>query len=132
MLHKNALLLVIAVPDQVPDFTATADSTSLEANTLKLTLSWGEPFNNFLPITNYTVSCLGPQCPQENFTTNDNATRSYSLTNLNPTDNYTFIVVASNSLGPGEAAVIYTMPLSGAVPYYMYTNTHTYVQYVCA
>ena len=128
MSYKNALLFVIAVPNQVPDFTATADSTSLETNTLNLTLSWGEPFNNFLPITNYTVSCLGPQCPQENFTTTDNATRSYSLINLNPTDNYTFAVAASNSLGPGEVSVINTMPLSGAVPYYFhYTNRCTYI-----
>ena len=78
-----------------------------------ITLSWGEPFNNFDPIMNYTVSCSGDvQCPST-FTTADNTTRSYTVTNLNSAVSYTFTVVASNSLGSGQPATYTTTPLSG-------------------
>ena len=70
-----------------------------------LTLSWGEPFNNLDPIVNYTVSCSGDVTCPPNFTTTDNTTRSYS-TNLIPMTDYTFSVVATNSIGSGEAGVV--------------------------
>ena len=73
-----------------------------------LTLSWGEPFNNFDPIVNYTVSCSGNVTCPPNFTT---TARSYTITNLTPMTNYTFSVVATNSIGSGEAGVLnYTTP----------------------
>ena len=71
-----------------------------------LTLSWGEPFNNFDPILSYTVSCSGDVTCPANFTTTDNTTRSYTITNLTPMINYTFLVVATNSIGSGEAGVV--------------------------
>ena len=71
-----------------------------------LTLSWGEPFNNFDPIVNYTVSCSGDVTCPPNFTTTDNTTRSYNVTNLTLMTNYTFSVVATNSIGSGEAGVV--------------------------
>ena len=78
-----------------------------------LTLSWGEPFNNFDPIVNYSVTCSGDaQCPQP-FTTPDNITRSYDVYNLNATLTYTFTVVATNSIGSGELAIFMTTILSG-------------------
>jgi len=92
-----------------------ADSMTLEGNMLNITLRWGEPFNNFVPIANYTVTCSGDApCPSD-FTTTDNTTRNYSLTGLNPLSNYTFTVVATNSLGSGEPAIIMTTSLSGTV-----------------
>ena len=76
---------------------------------ITLTLSWREPFNNFDPIVNYTVSCSGDvtgcTCSL-NFTTTDNATRSYIFTNLALITRYTFSVVATNSFGSGEAGVV--------------------------
>ena len=75
-------------------------------NNVTLTLSWGEPFNNFDPIVNYTVSCSGDVTCPPNFTTTDNTTRSYTITNLTPMTNYTFSVVATNSIGSGEAGVV--------------------------
>ena len=75
-------------------------------NNVTLTLSWGEPFNNFDLIVNYTVSCSGDiTCPPD-FTTTDSTTRSYTITNLTPMTNYTFSVVATNSIGSGEAGVV--------------------------
>ena len=78
---------------------------SINRTNITFILSWGEPFNNLDPIMNYTVSCSGDDtCPQ-NFTTTDNTTRSYTITNLTPATNYTFSVVATNSIGSGEAGV---------------------------
>ena len=74
--------------------------------TVYLTLSWEEPFNNLDPIVNYTVSCSGDVTCPPNFTTTDNTTRSYTITNLTPMTDYTFSVVATNSFGSGEAGVV--------------------------
>ena len=79
---------------------------NINGNNVTLTLSWGEPFHNLDPIVSYTVSCSGDvPCPL-NFTTTDNTTRSYTITNLTPMTNYTFLVVATNSIGSGEAGVV--------------------------
>ena len=92
-----------AAPDQVPDVVVITDSVTLDDDNVTLTLSWGEPFNNFDPIVYYTVSCSGDVTCPPNFTTTDNTTRSYTITNLTPMTNYTFSVVATNSIGSGEA-----------------------------
>ena len=100
----------------VPDVNHTIN---INGNNVTLTLSWGEPFNNLDPIVNYTVLCSG-MCPP-NFTTTDNTTRSYTFTNLTPMTNYTFSVVATNSIGSGEAGVV-MITTPGKV-----MDIHTYV-----
>ena len=91
----------VGVPEMVPDIKIVNVG-------ITLTLSWGEPFNNLDPIVNYALSCSGDdRCPK-NFTTTDNTTRSYTITNLTPMTNYTFSVVATNSIGSGEAGVVMT------------------------
>ena len=75
-------------------------------NYVTLTLSWGEPFNNYDPIVNYTVSCSGDVTCPPNFTTTDNTTRSYDVINLTLSTRYIFKVVATNSVGGGEAGVV--------------------------
>ena len=87
----------------VPDVNHTIN---INGNNITLTMSWGEPFNNLDPIVNYTVSCSGDVTCPPNFTTTDNTTRSYTITNLTPMTNYTFSVVATNSIGSGEAGVV--------------------------
>ena len=52
------------------------------------------------------MSCSGDDACPPNFTTPDNITRSYSITNLTPVTDYTFSVVATNSIGSGEAGVL--------------------------
>ena len=80
------------------------DSVRINGTSVTVTLSWGEPFSYFGPIINYTVSCSGDApCPQD-FNTPDN--RSYTITNLTPLTNYMFSVVATNSIGSGEAGVL--------------------------
>ena len=96
----------------VPGVTVDNNTININGNNVTLTLSWGEPFNNLDLIVNYTVSCSGDDACPPNFTTTDSTVRSYTITNLIPMTNYTFLVVATNSIGSGEAAVlIITTPL---------------------
>ena len=90
----------------VPDVIIDNDTIIPSKNNVTLTLSWGEPFNNFDLIVNYTVSCSGDVTCPPNFTTTDNTTRRYTITNLTPMTTYTFSVVATNSIGSGEAGVV--------------------------
>ena len=90
----------------VSNIIVDENSISIIGNNVTLTLRWGEPFNNCDPIVNYTVSCSGDVTCPPNFTTTDNTTRSYTITNLTPMTNYTFSVVATSSIGSGEAGVV--------------------------
>ena len=90
----------------VPGVTVEDSTIHINRNIVTLSLSWGEPFNNFDPIVNYTVSCSGDVTCPPNFTTTGNTTRSYTITNLTTMTTYTFSVVATNSIGSGEAGVM--------------------------
>ena len=92
----------IGVPAVVPGITVNDSIININGNIVTLTLSWGEPFNNLDPIVNYTVSCSGVRCPPS-FTTIDNR---ITITNLTTMTTYTFSVVATNSIGSGEAGVV--------------------------
>ena len=118
---------ITGVPSKIPN---VAFDNSTNGNIVTLTLSWGEPFNNFDPIENYTVSCSGDVTCPPNFTTTDNTTRSYTITNLTPMTDYTFSVVATNSIGSGEAMMITTNP--GKVTCKYLSTTHTYLQNLIA
>ena len=93
-------------PTKVPGVMVITDSISLDDNYVTFTLSWAEPFNNFDPIVNYTVSCSGDVTCPPNYTITDSTTRSYTITNLTLMTNHTFSVVATNSIGSGEAGVL--------------------------
>ena len=94
------------VPAIVPNVTIDNSTININGNNVTITLSWGEPFNNLDPIVNYTVSCSGDVTCPPNFTTTDNTTRSYTITNFTPKTHYTFSVVATNFVGSGEAGVV--------------------------
>ena len=94
------------VPVMVPSVTVNDNTININGYNVTLTMSWGEPFNNLDPIVNYTVSCSGDVTCPPNFTTTDNTTRSYTITNLTLMTGYTFSVVATNSIGSGEAGVV--------------------------
>ena len=121
------LLLTTGVPLKVPNVTIDENTININGNNITFTLSWGEPFNNLDPIVNYTVSCSGDvTCPPK-FTTTDN-TRSYTITNLTPMTNYTFSVVATNSISSGEAGELNRIFLGKAV-YVLIYSLHTYVEH---
>ena len=103
--------IITGVPAMVPDVTVDDNTININGDIVTLTLSWEETFNNLDPIVNYTVSCSGEPDVTCDFTTTDNTTRSYTITNLTPMTNYTFSVVATNSIGSGEAGELdYTTP----------------------
>ena len=96
-------MFITGVPVKVPDLNV-ANITN--GNNVDFTLRWGEPFNNLDPIVMYRVSCSGDApCPQSYNTTN-NHTRSHTFTGFTPNSYYTFSVVATNSIGSGEAGVV--------------------------
>ena len=90
----------------VPGVTVDDSAININGNNVTLRLSWGEPFNNLDPIVNYTVLCSGHVTCPSNFTTTDNTAKVYFITNLIPMINYTISVVATNSIGSGEAGVV--------------------------
>ena len=95
----------------IPSVQVNNNTIINKGNNVTCTLSWGRPFNNLDPIVNYTVSCSGDVTCPPSFTTTDNTTRSYTITNLTPMTTYTFSVVATNLVGSGEAGVLnYTTP----------------------
>ena len=87
----------------VPGVVVGDNTININGSDVILTLSWEEPFDNFDPILKYTVSCLGDDICPPNFTT---TARSFSITNLTTMTTYTFSVVATNSIGSGEAGVV--------------------------
>ena len=93
----------------VPSVTIVANSTTVNKEYVAISLSWEEPFNNYNPIMNYTISCSSVRCPS-NFTVKrtDNTTRNYTIGNLFPNTNYTFSVAAINSVGSGKAGRVMT------------------------
>ena len=128
-MHVNLYTVcTTGVPAMVPDVTVDNYTIIINSNnvTLSVTLSWREPFNNLYPIVNYTVSCSSDVICPPSFTTTDNTTRSYTITNLTPMTDYTFSVVATNSIGSGEAGVVMitTPPGSyiGSYEHTMYSN----------
>ena len=95
----------------VPSIRVDDNTIKINDDNVTLTLSWGEAFNNFDPIMKYAVSCSGDVTCPPNFTSTDNTTRSYAITNLTPMTTYTFLVRATNSFGNGTAGVLnYTTP----------------------
>ena len=109
-----AYKLITGVPAMVPKVTVDSNTFNINGNNVTLTLSWREPFNNLDPIVNYTVSCSGDVTCPPNFTTTDNTTKSYTITNLIPITGYTFSVVATNSIGSGEAGVVMITTISSS------------------
>ena len=98
-------MLTLGYPNKISAVKISEDSVKINGSNVTLTLSWGEPLSYFSPIISYTVSWNDGTLLQ-NFTTTDDTTRSYTITNLTPMTNYTFSVVATNSFGRGEAGIL--------------------------
>ena len=110
-------VFITGLPGRVPGITV--DNVNFNGDVVTFMLSWGESYNNFDPIVNYTVSCSGDvTCPPV-FTTIDNTARSYTIANLTTMINYTFSVVATNSIGSGEASVVMITTTPGEVCMYV-------------
>ena len=108
------------VPAEVPDVTIVL---IINKNKGAHILSWGEPFNNLDSVMDYTVSCSGDFTCPPNFTTADNTTRNHTITNLTPVTNYTFSVVATNSVGSGKAGLLMVFIIPGEITSHDYAYT---------
>ena len=103
----------------VPGVTVDVSTININGNIVRLKLNWGEPFNNFDPILSYTISCSGDVTCPPRATTTDNTTRHFNINNLISMTTYTFSVVATNSIGNGQAGVLdYTTPPGNYVHMY--------------
>ena len=122
--------IITGVPAMVPNVTVDGNTININGNNVTLTLSWGEPFNNLDPIVNYTVSCSGDDACSQSFTTTD-STRSYTITNLTPMTHYTFSVVATNSIGSGEAGVVRITTPGRDKDICTYVRIRTYICLTC-
>ena len=108
----------------VPGVAVDNNTININGSIVTLTLSWGVPYNNFDPIVNYTVSCLGDDACPSSFNTTDNR---IAITDLSPVTNYTFSVVAINSIGSGEAGVVMiTTPPSEATVNILFIYIRTF------
>ena len=87
----------------VPGVTVDNNKTEINGTVVKFTLIWEKPFNNLDHIVNYTVSCSGDDTCPPNFTITD---KRIIIPNLTTMTTYTFSVVATNSIGSGEAGVL--------------------------
>ena len=106
----------------VPGVRVHRNTIIVSGTNITLTLSWEKPFNNRSPIVNYIVSCSGDVTCPPNITTIDGTTRSYTITNLTLMTNYTFSVVATNSIGSGKAGVVMISTSPGTYVHIKYTN----------
>ena len=103
-------------PAMVPSVTIDVNTLNIDAynnnSNVSFTLSWTEPFANFTPITNYTITinCInitnGTVCPLI-YTTTDNVTTSVNVnftTDLSMMN--TISVTANNILGASNPTTI--------------------------
>jgi len=111
-----------AVPSRVVGISVIRELISVDGDNVTLALTWSKPFDNFNPILSYTVSCIdSTTCPP--IVVVDYNTTSVNLTNLTPDTFYTFLVIATNSLGDGEAGLLnITTPSS---------KLHTCINKIC-
>ena len=103
--------------------------TDIRSQHISITLSWGEPFNNFDPILNYIVSCSSVYSCLGRFITKDNSTQNYAYIGLNVMATYTFSVVATNSFGSGEASVL-MITTPGEITLHEYICSYYYYLYL--
>ena len=96
--------IYVAVPSMVLVISVINESINNDGDNVMLTLIWDEPFDNFNPILSYKISCSSQSlCPAAVTVYN---TTSVNITNLMPRTMYTFSVIATNSIGDGEAGVL--------------------------
>ena len=97
------------------------DTVNVDINNVRLTLNWDEPFANFDPIVNYTITinCSDASCPVILTVTTTSASVNFitDLSMLTPLS-----VTASNTVGTSDPT---TTMIAGKLLYLC-----TYIQYV--
>ena len=80
------------------------DDEDVDDDNVSFTLSWNEPFTNFDPIVNYTVTinCTDAPCP-EMYTVTTRTSDVNFVTNLSVMT--TLLVTATNTIGTSDPAI---------------------------
>ena len=99
-------IISTAAPANITNVVIDLDSVIVDAGNVSFTLSWNEPFTNFDPIVNYTVTikCTdNATCPAEFIVTTTTANVNFitNLTMMTPIQ-----VVANNTIGQSYATTI--------------------------
>jgi len=116
-------------PAMVGNIMVDVDTVSVDNNNVSFTLNWDEPFANFDPIVNYTVTinCSDASCPVMLTVTTTSASVNFitDLSMMTPLS-----VTASNTIGTSDPT---TIMIAGKLLYvlvYVRTNMRT-CMYVC-
>ena len=92
-------------PDIVGNVMIDLDTVDVDNNDVGFTLNWDEPFANFDPIVNYTITinCTDAQCPAVFTVTTTSASVNFitDLSMMTPLS-----VTASNTVGTSDPTVI--------------------------
>ena len=93
------------------------NTVNVDNNNVSFTLNWDEPFANFDPIVNYTITinCTDAQCPAVFTVTTTSASVDF-LTDLSMMTH--LLVSASNTVGGSESGIIIIV---GRLCTYMHT-----------
>ena len=94
-----------AAPDMVGNVMIDLNTVNVDNNNVSFTLNWTEPFANFDPVVNYTITinCTDAQCPAMFTVTTTSASVNFinDLSMMTPLS-----VTASNTVGTSDPATI--------------------------
>ena len=92
-------------PCIVDNVTIDLDTVNVNNNNVSFTLNWDEPFANFDPIVNYTITinCTDAQCPAMFTVTTTSASVNFitDLSVMTPLS-----VTANNTVGTSDPAIL--------------------------
>ena len=94
-----------AAPANIINVMVDLNTVNIHNNNVSFTLNWDEPFDNFDPIVNYTITinCTDASCPVMFTVTTTSATVSF-ITDLSMMTNLS--VTASNTIGTSDPTTI--------------------------
>ena len=114
----SMIFISTAAPANVTNVMIDLTTVNIDNNNVRFTLSWNEPFNNFDPIVNYTITinCNDASCPVMFTVTTTSANVSFitDLSMMTPLS-----VTATNTIGTSDPT---TLRIAGK----LHTYIHTY------
>ena len=98
-------IIYTAAPGMVSNIMIDLNTVNIDNNNVSFILNWDEPFANFDPVVNYTITinCTDAQCPAV-FTVTTTSASVYFITDLSMMTSLS--VTASNTVGTSEPATI--------------------------
>ena len=114
-------------PAMVGNIMIDINTVSIDNNNVSFMLNWDEPFDNFDPMVNYTITinCNDASCPVMFTVTTTSASVSFitDLSMMTPLS-----VTASNTIGTSEPT---TISIAGKLLYTILMYIYIYMECVC-